>query len=86
MIVNVVCQKGMIKMIKYNAKELLRPALDCFSGVDGGITFVEFKTLISSLCEKANAGDANSIKVLTIVMQYNKLISLVHDNIRKVVD
>lgn len=64
------------------AENILQPALDCFTGMDGGISFVKFKQMISALCKKANDGDLSAIKILDIVHQYNKLIEL---SIKKII-
>jgi len=57
--------------------KLIRPALNCFSGEDGGESFIQFKTLVTELTDRAyNSNDKDARKVIDIIEQYNNLIKL----------
>lgn len=57
------------------ANDLLRPAIDMFSGADGGGGFVIFRSMISRLIEQAERGDESAKTVLHRVRGVMNLIN-----------
>jgi hypothetical protein len=55
-------------------EKAVRTALDCFSGADGGVTFMLFRILIENLDAKAAAGDAAAQQLIDLIYRYAKLI------------
>lgn len=68
---------------EYQAKRSLKPALCCFSGEDGGKSFVRFRSFITNLHENVHKGDKSSIAILDIVKKYNILIELLNQDIKQ---
>lgn len=62
--------------MRQNTKQALDYILDCLNGADGGLSFVYFQSMLSSLDTKAEAGDENAIKILKILHQFAKMIEV----------
>jgi len=69
----------MNKIIDTKVEELLDPSLSCFSGEDGGITFVKLKILLTIFCERSDKGDNKAKDALNIIIKFNKLIKLANE-------
>jgi hypothetical protein len=54
----------------------IRVALDTFTGADGGVGFVKFRTLIEGMDAKAADGDAAAIELVAIVTRFARLIEV----------
>lgn len=50
--------------------------LDCFSGADGGASFLALCSLIRHMDKQAVAGDEGAIKIIGIVNRFAKLIDV----------
>ena len=57
-------------------KEYLDYILDCFSGVDGGVLFTNFKNNLEVIDKQAEMGDAPSEEVMKVVAHFSKLIKI----------
>lgn len=53
----------------------LQIILDCFSGLDGGITFIQLKILLKELEEKANANDQSAKELVKAVHVFANIIT-----------
>lgn len=50
--------------------------VDCFSGSDGGVSFVNLQKMIEELNIMSENGDHNATKILEVVYQFSKLIDI----------
>jgi hypothetical protein len=53
-----------------------RNILDLFTGADGGVRFVKWKSLIESLDKQAEIGDKSAKEVLKTVILFSRLINI----------
>jgi len=58
-------------------QELLEPTLECFSGADGGVSFIKLKVLLNEMQKKSNEGDTKATEILLVAKRFSKLIELV---------
>jgi hypothetical protein len=49
---------------------------DCFTGADGGVSFVRLQSLLEEMEKRANAGDMVADKVLGTIYQMARLIQV----------
>ena len=54
----------------------LRSITECFTGADGGISFLKFKVFVETLEEQYIGGDYKAGEVLNIVSKFNQLIEI----------
>lgn len=53
--------------------------LDTFSGSDGGIRFVKFKCMLTSLEKQADLGDESAKKILEVMIHFSRLINVTNE-------
>jgi len=63
-------------------REELQNILDCMTGVDGGISFMELRVALDRYEEEATDGNEASAEVLKIVARFSRLIDLVQRRYR----
>jgi hypothetical protein len=61
---------------KMNVHPAIDDIMDVIGGAAGGIPFIKFKNTLESLNYQAEAGDAASIKIIEIVKQFARLVTL----------
>lgn len=59
---------------KQIVKETLQTFLDTFAGTDGGISFIQFRTLLETLADQADNGDYGSADIIDRVAKVAALI------------
>jgi hypothetical protein len=62
--------------MKLRVKKSLDNILDTFGGVDGGISFVQLKTLVEQLASRAETGDESAAEVLNVMFRFERLIEV----------
>ena len=62
------------------AKELLEPALNCFGGEDGGVSFVKLRSLVVRFIEESEKGSEASHEIIMVIERFNRLISITKGN------
>jgi hypothetical protein len=55
---------------------LLEPILDCFSGTDGGVSYLKLRAMLEGLQIDAKGGSGSAIKLMGIVAQFSRLVKL----------
>ena len=59
---------------KQIVKETLQTFLDTFGGTDGGVSFLQFRTLMETLADQAENGDEGSTDIIDRVAKVAALI------------
>jgi hypothetical protein len=62
--------------MRTTTKAAIDTTLDCFTGADGGVSFVRFSALVAAMDLKAAAGDDAAIKIIELVTRYARLIEV----------
>ena len=59
-----------------NEKEILDPLLECFGGSDGGVSFINLRFFLKQMVEKAEKGDLDAEKVLSVAERFIRLVEI----------
>ena len=62
--------------LRYGVEKSFLNILDTFTGADGGIRFVNFKSMIEMLDKQAGDGDPSSEHLIQIMLQFSRLIDV----------
>ena len=57
-------------------KKILDNIVDTMTGADGGVSFIMFRNLLEIIDKKAAENAPESVQIITIVGQFNRLIEL----------
>ncbi len=63
--------------------EIIDPILDCFSGADGGMSFVKLKFFLEQMEQKSEKGDIAAKEILLIAKRFVKIIELANNLTKK---
>lgn len=63
-------------------REELQNILDCMTGVDGGVSFIELRVALDRYEEEAADGNEASAEVLNMVRRFSKMIDIVQRRYR----
>jgi len=63
-------------MLSGENKTALETILDCFSGADGGISFLLVRTRLEDLEQRAMTGDAAAAELMLVLTRFGKLVEL----------
>lgn len=70
---------GQVPMTEHENKAF-QNILDCFSGTDGGVGFIQFKGFLEGYSKTAAEGDEASKQLLAIMLQFNRMIEIAKGN------
>ena len=63
---------------EHEVKARMDTILDCFSGADGGVSFVKLKTQMEKFAKEADQGGYSSQEVCSILIRFARLIEVVN--------
>lgn len=66
----------MLEKAREPVREAMKNICDCFTGADGGFSYVKLACLIEHLDIKAEMGDAASKEIINTVLRFNQLIKI----------
>lgn len=67
---------------KKKIEKELRLMVDLFSGGDGAVGYVQLRTFLDVMAERADNGDKAAVDVLDVVYRFNKLIDYAMSNVK----
>ena len=60
-------------------KQSFNNIMDCFTGADGGVAFVQLRYLLEDMDERARQGDEHAVAVLQTVYHMDRLIKVANN-------